>query len=461
MTEFFWGNSTSSMQTEGGWNEGGKSLSVYDIRKSDKHSSDWHVANDNYHNFEEDLDYMHDLGMNMYRFQISWSRIIKDGDGEINEEGFKYYDNLVDGLIARNIEPMVCLYHFDMPLHLAQEYNGFISKKVCEAFIRYAKIVINHFGNKVKYWLTFNEQNIYHTSEAFKISGYLKGDETLTELYQISHNVMYCHAAVANYLHNKISAKIGGMLAYSQIYPATSNPKDVFAAHQIDEFLNYNLLDVFTYGKYSSAVKKFVQNNKLKINITAKEMKEISRLHSDFLSFSYYSSSTIASDKIPKGTAPNQYLDFGMTPNQYLESTEWGWQIDPTGFRDVLNKIYQRYHLPVFPIENGIGVRETWDGIHQIKDDYRINYLRNHILAMQAAMNEDGVDVIGYLGWGLIDIMSSQGDMDKRYGVVYVNRTNHDLRDMKRVPKKSYEWLKKVIHSNGKDLIKEVNNNEQ
>lgn len=453
MTEFFWGNSTSSMQTEGGWNEGGKSLSVYDIRKSDKHSSDWHVANDNYHNFEEDLDYMHDLGMNMYRFQISWSRIIKDGDGEINEEGFKYYDNLVDGLIARNIEPMVCLYHFDMPLHLAQEYNGFISKKVCEAFIRYAKIVINHFGNKVKYWLTFNEQNIYHTSEAFKISGYLKGDETLTELYQISHNVMYCHAAVANYLHNKTNAKIGGMLAYSQIYPATSNPKDVFAAHQIDEFLNYNLLDVFTYGKYSSAVKKFVQNNKLKINITVKEMKEISRLHSDFLSFSYYSSSTIASDKIPKGTAPNQYLDFGMTPNQYLESTEWGWQIDPTGFRDVLNKIYQRYHLPVFPIENGIGVRETWDGIHQIEDDYRINYLRNHILAMQAAMNEDGVDVIGYLGWGLIDIMSSQGDMDKRYGVVYVNRTNHDLRDMKRVPKKSYEWLKKVIHSNGKDLI--------
>lgn len=452
MTKFFWGNSTSSMQTEGGWNEGGKSLSVYDIRKPDKHSSDWHVANDNYHNFDEDLDYMQDLGMNMYRFQISWSRIIKDGNGEINEEGFNYYDNLVAGLIARKIEPMICLYHFDMPLHLAQEYNGFISKKVCEAFIRYAKIVINHFGNKVKYWLTFNEQNIYHTSEAFKISGYLKGKKTLTELYQISHNVMYCHAAVANYLHDKTNAKIGGMLAYSQIYPATSNPQDAFAAHQIDEFLNFNLLDVFTYGKYSAAVMKFVENNKLKINITAAEMKEISHLHSDFLSFSYYSSSTIASNKIPKGTAPNQYLDFGMMPNQYLKSTEWGWQIDPTGFRDVLNKIYQRYHLPVFPIENGIGVREAWDGINPIEDDYRIDYLRSHILAMQAAMNEDGVDVIGYLGWGLIDIMSSQGDMDKRYGVVYVNRTNHDLRDMKRVPKKSYEWLKKIIHSNGKDL---------
>ncbi|BDR60859.1 glycoside hydrolase family 1 protein [Lactobacillus xylocopicola] len=452
MSEFFWGNSTSSMQTEGGWNEGGKSLSVYDIRKSGDQVSDWHFANDNYHHFEEDFDYMQDLGMNMYRFQISWSRVIKDGDGEINEEGLRYYDKLIAALRERNIEPMICLYHFDMPLHLAEDYNGFTSKKVCAAFIRYSQVVIDHFADRVKYWITFNEQNLYHTPEAFKIAGYTKGDQTLTELYQIAHNVMYCHAAVANYLHAKTTAKIGGMLAYSQVYPATANPQDVFAAHQIDEFLNYDLLDVFSYGKYSTAVIKFVQTQKLPVEYTEAEMKEIAELRSDFLSFSYYSSNTIDASKIPADTAPNLYMDWGATANPALKSTEWGWQIDPLGFRDVLNKIYQRYHLPVFPIENGIGVREKWDGQHEIEDDYRIDYHRSHIKAMQDAINKDGVNVIGYLGWGLIDIMSSQGDMEKRYGVVYVNRTNHDLRDMKRIPKKSYHWLKKVIHSNGKDL---------
>ncbi|WEV51547.1 glycoside hydrolase family 1 protein [Lactobacillus sp. ESL0731] len=452
MTEFFWGNSTSSMQTEGGWNEGGKSLSVYDIRKPGPNVSDWHFANDNYHHFTEDFDYLQDLGMNMYRFQISWSRVIKDGDGEINEEGLKYYDKLVDALLKRNIKPMICLYHFDMPLHLAEKYNGFIDKKVCAAFIRYAKVVVDHFADRVKYWITFNEQNIYHTSGAFKIAGYLKGEETLTELYQISHNVMYCHAAVANYIHEQTDAQVGGMLAYNQVYPATASPKDSFAAHQIDEFLNFNLLDAFSYGKYSAAVLQFVKEKQLKINYTEEELKQISALRSDFLSFSYYSSSTIDASKIPEGTAPNMYLDFGRKENPYLKSTEWGWQIDPMGFRDVLNKIYHRYHLPVFPIENGIGVREKWDGKNPIEDDYRIDYHRKHIMAMQDAINKDGVNVIGYLGWGLIDILSSQGDMDKRYGVVYVNRTNHDLRDMKRVPKKSYYWLRKVIHSNGKDL---------
>ncbi|MCJ0586215.1 family 1 glycosylhydrolase, partial [Enterococcus cecorum] len=166
----------------------------------------------------------------------------------------------------------------------------------------------------------------------------------------------------------------------------------------------------------------------------------------------YYASSTISHKNIPEDTIPNNYMKYGKQDNPFIPTTEWNWQIDPYGFRDVLNKMYQRYHLPVFPIENGIGVREVWDGENEIQDDYRIDYHRNHIQQMFAAMNEDGVEVIGYLGWGLIDILSSQGDMEKRYGVVYVNRSNHDLKDMKRVPKKSYHWLKQVIHSNGEKL---------
>lgn len=450
--KFFWGNSVSSMQTEGGWNEGGKSLSVYDIREASENASDWHFANDNFHHYTEDFDYMKDLGMNMYRFQISWSRVVKDGDGEFNQEGIDYYSRFIDDLIARGIEPMICLYHFDMPLHLAEKYNGFMSKEVLHAFIRYGKKMVDCFGNKVKYWLTFNEQNLYHGPEAFRISGYVKGNQTDDELYQILHNIMVGHAAICNYIHETTDAKIGGMLAYSEVYPATCHPKDILVARKWDEFMNFTLLDAYVKGEYSSEMMKCIENHHINMNVLPGEMEEIKKQKNDFLSFSYYASSTISHKNIPEDTIPNNYMKYGKQDNPFIPTTEWNWQIDPYGFRDVLNKMYQRYHLPVFPIENGIGVREVWDGENEIQDDYRIDYHRNHIQQMFAAMNEDGVEVIGYLGWGLIDILSSQGDMEKRYGVVYVNRSNHDLKDMKRVPKKSYHWLKQVIHSNGEKL---------
>ena len=450
--KFFWGNSVSSMQTEGGWNEGGKSLSVYDIREASENASDWHFANDNFHHYTEDFDYMKDLGMNMYRFQISWSRVVKDGDGEFNQEGIDYYSRFIDDLIARGIEPMICLYHFDMPLHLAEKYNGFMSKEVLHAFIRYGKKMVDCFGDKVKYWITFNEQNLYHGPEAFRISGYVKGNQTDDELYQILHNIMVGHAAICNYIHETTDAKIGGMLAYSEVYPATCHPKDILVARKWDEFMNFTLLDAYVKGEYSSEMMKCIENHHINMNVLPGEIEEIKKQKNDFLSFSYYASSTISHKNIPEDTIPNNYMKYGKQDNPFIPTTEWNWQIDPYGFRDVLNKMYQRYHLPVFPIENGIGVREVWDGENEIQDDYRIDYHRNHIQQMFAAMNEDGVEVIGYLGWGLIDILSSQGDMEKRYGVVYVNRSNHDLKDMKRVPKKSYHWLKQVIHSNGEKL---------
>lgn len=451
--KFYWGNSVSSMQTEGGWNEGGKSKSVYDIRPATEKVSDWHFANDNYHHFDEDLNLMQDLGMTMYRFSVSWSRVIKDGDGEVNQEGLKFYDRLVDGCLKRGIQPMICLYHFDMPLHLAEKYNGFLSKETCSAFIRYGKVLVDHFADRVKYWLTFNEQNLYFMPGAPKIAGVLdKNRNSIDDLYQIAHNVMYCHAAIANYVHEKTDCQIGGMLAYSEVYPATPNPSDVLLTNRYTEFIANNLLDVFSYGKYSTEVTHFVKQHHIKVNVTDEEMATLSKCRSDFLAFSYYQSRTLDSTKVPVGAVPNYYLYYGDKANPYLRQSEWHWSIDPQGLRDILNKIYLRYHIPVFPIENGIGLREHWDGKHQIQDDIRIDYMRAHILATKQAIEEDGVNVLGYLGWGLIDILSSSGDMNKRYGVVYVNRTNHDLKDMKRVPKKSYYWLKQVIHSNGTEL---------
>lgn len=448
---FLWGNSVSSMQTEGGYNEGGKGKSVYDTYPATENSSDWKVAIDDYHNYPEDLDLMANQGMNCYRFQISWSRVNPEGDGEFNEEGIKFYDNLINELLARHIEPMICLYHFDIPLHLAEKYNGFLDRHVVEAFIKYGEKMVDCFGDRVKYWITFNEQNLYSSPEAFRISGYLKGAKTDDELYQITHHVMLAHAGVANYLHKQTDDLIGGMLAYSEVYPASALPKDVQYARQIDEFSNRNLLDVFVHGHYSNEVLTFVKNHNINMDFTDADQEIFNQLSSDFIAFSYYQSVTVSSSIIPDGTLPNYYLEVGGKENPFLKVSEWGWSIDPLGFRDILTKTYNSYGLPMFPIENGIGVREKYDG-HEIQDDYRINYHRAHIQAMKDAMFEDGVAVIGYLGWGLIDIPSSSGNMEKRYGMVYVNRGNHDLRDMKRIPKKSYGWFKKVIASNGNDL---------
>ncbi|WP_196592823.1 glycoside hydrolase family 1 protein [Pectinatus sottacetonis] len=451
--KFFWGNSVSSMQTEGGWNEGDKSLSVYDIRKASEDASDWHFANNNYNDFTEDFDLMQDMGMNMYRFQISWSRVVKDGDGAWNEEGIAYYNRFIDELIKRGIEPMICLYHFDMPLHLAEKYNGFLDKKVVDAFVRFGKEMVRRFAKKCKWWITFNEQNLYSQPDiAFKIAGYVKGEKTTDELYQIIHNVMTAHARISNFVHEVSDAKIGGMLAYSEVYPATCRPADIKCAREWDEFINFSLLDCYAGKGYSIAMLKGVKFYGIDMKALPEEMDDIKALKNDFLSFSYYASTTVDSTKIADKTIPNYYLAKGKTKNPHVDETEWGWQIDALGFRDVLNKMYQRYRMPVFPIENGIGVREEWDGKNIIQDDYRIKYHSDHIKAMFEAINKDGVAVIGYLGWGLIDILSSQGDMEKRYGVVYVNRGNHDLRDMKRVPKKSYYWFKGLIKTNGQNL---------
>lgn len=449
--DFLWGNSTSSMQTEGAYNEGGKGPSVYDSYESGVDKTDWKVAIDEYHRYIEDFDLMAAQGMNSYRFQISWSRVNPTGDGDFNQEGIDFYNNLINALIERKIEPMICLYHFDMPMYLAKKYNGFIDRHVVDAFVRYGNRMIDEFGDRVKYWITFNEQNLYITSGGFDISGYLEGKRKSDELYKISHHLLVAHAQIANYLHQTTDNKIDGMLAYSEVYPVSPDPKDVLYARQIDEFVNKNFLDVFVKGHYSTEVMKFIHNHNIDIDWQATDSLDFKNLTSDFIAFSYYQSATISSRLVPSNTYPNQYLDFGVKENPFLKVNEWGWSIDPLGFRDILTKVYNQYHLPMFPIENGIGVREEYKG-EEIVDDYRIAYHRDHIQAMKDAIFEDGVEVLGYLGWGLIDIPSSSGNMEKRYGMVYVNRTNHDLKDLQRIPKKSYWWFKEVINTNGYKL---------
>lgn len=442
--KFFWGDSSSSMQTEGAWNEGGKGLSVYDVREATETTSDWKHGIDRYHRYEEDLDLMQEMGMNFYRFQTSWSRVNPTGDGAFNEEGLLFYDRYIDAMLERNIEPMLCLYHFDMPLHLAQNYDGFMSKHVVDAFVEYGKKMVDRYKNKVKYWVTFNEQNLYSTPLALLYGGTLNTEDTADNIHQIAHNIMVAHAKIANYVHETTDGQIGGMLAYSNMYPATNHPQDVLVAREWDEFINQNLLDAFCGRGYSKQVLTFEKQH-LNVDMTEEELAEIGKVTSDYLAFSYYCTGSISHKKIPADVAPNYYLTYGEVENPFVSMNEWNLGIDPLGFRDIINKMYQKYNLPIFPVENGIGTQEKWDGSTPIQDDYRIYYHEQHIKAMQDAMRIDGCEVLGYLGWGLIDLPSSKGDMEKRYGMVYVNRGNHDLRDMKRVPKKSFHWFKEFL----------------
>ncbi|MDN2453431.1 glycoside hydrolase family 1 protein [Lactobacillus sp. UCMA15818] len=452
-TNFFWGNSISSMQTEGAWNIDGKGKSVYDIREATDSTSDWKVAIDEYHRYKEDLDLMKEMHFNMYRIQVSWSRCNPTGDGAFNDAGFAFYDKLVDGMLERGITPMICLYHFDMPLALARKENGFISRKVMAAFVRFAEKVIEHFADRVKYWITFNEHNLYFQKEVFRISGYLKGKKTVSEMYKIFHHTILAHARIDEYIHkNYPNLLLGGMLAYTETYPATSKPSDVFAARKIQEFSNNNLYDAFAEGHYSNEVLHFIEQNEIDSDFQTEDKEIISKMHADFLAFSYYRTDVINADKIPQDAVPNEFLSYGGEANRFLVTNDWDWAIDPLGFRNTITKIYNRYHLPVFPIENGIGLREHWDGKNMIEDNQRIKYHQDHISAMKDAMFIDGAEVMGYLGWGLIDIPSSHGDIEKRYGVVYVDRSNHDLKELRRVPKKSFYWFKSILEKNGDEL---------
>jgi len=451
--DFFWGNSVSSMQTEGAWNIDGKGLSVYDVRPATDKTSDWHDAIDEYHRYDEDLDLMKSMHMNMYRIQVSWSRVVPDGDGEFNEAGLAFYDRLVNAMLKRGITPMICLYHFDMPLALAKKENGFMSRHTVDAFVRFGKKVIDHFADRVHYWITFNEHNLYFSDEVFNISGYTKGDRSLNDMYTIFHHTMLAHAQLDAYVHDHYAdLKFGGMLADTPVYPATAKPNDVFAARQLDQFSNQNLNEAFVYGHYDHEVLTYIKNHDIDYDLQPGDNEILAKMHADFISFSYYRTTTINADKIPAGTAPNRYLNYGMESNRFLDANEWDWTIDPLGFRTLITDLYNRYQVPVFPIENGVGISEHWDGQHMIEDDLRIKYHAEHIKAMKDAMFIDGAKVLGYLGWGLIDIPSSHADIEKRYGVVYVNRSNHDLKDLKRVPKKSFYWLQALLEKNGDEL---------
>lgn len=461
---FLWGASTAAYQVEGAYLTDGKTLSVVDQSIAPEYA-DTSVASDHYHRLKEDVALMKELGLKAYRFSIAWTRILPNGRGEVNQKGVAFYRQLMDELLKSDIEPIVTIYHFDLPVVLQEEYGGFSSRKILADFEYYCKVLFEQFGDQVKYWLTINEQ-----SNMFLLPYLIAFDDgsklsKQQQKYEMNHIMTLAHAKAVVLCHQMLpNAKIGPAIGISPIYPKSCYPKDVLAAEKAEELRNTFFLELYCKGKYLPGMKVYLEKHHCSPTIVAGDMELIAEGKSDFLGINYYDSKTVAhvspldkekeaiiNKKGEAGVAQKEVVEgiYKGVSNPFLERNEWGWEIDPEGLRITLNRIYQRYEIPMLITENGIGAIDTLTEDHQVKDDYRIDYLKNHLEQVHLAIFEDGVEMIGYCPWSFIDLISTTSGFRKRYGFVYVNRTDTALLDLSRWKKDSFFWYQKVIQQNG------------
>ena len=459
--DFLWGASSSAFQIEGAYDEDNKGLSVADFNsfKKSQIQADTKVAADFYHHYEEDIDLMKELGMKTYRFSIAWTRIIPDGDGEINQKGIDFYNNIINKLVKNNIEPFVTLYHFDLPFALVEKYNGWEGRETVYAFERFAKICFKEFGDRVKYWQPHNEQNlIVRVNERINI--YDENDEYKIDKMraQMDYNMCLAHALAVNACHEMIpDSKIGPAVSSSVTYPLTCKPEDVYAARMNDNFKVYYMLDMHQYGEYPGYYMNYLKERNIMPVMKEGDKSILKKAKMDFIAVNYYRTNCAealkANNEHPFGSREgtvdfNMYGLFKMSINPNLKATEYGAAIDPSGLRVALNEYWQRYHLPLIITENGLGTPDILTEDGKVHDEYRIDYLRSHIEACALAI-EDGVEMIGYCPWSFMDLLSSAQGFRKRYGLVYTNRTDDELLDLKRIKKDSFYWYQNVIKNNG------------
>lgn len=462
---FLWGGAVAANQCEGAYNEDGKGLSTQDvaphgikgpITKEPTSDNMKLIGIDFYHRYKDDIKLFAEMGFKVFRTSIAWSRIFPGGDEkEPNEKGLQFYDDLFDELLKYGIEPLVTISHYETPLHLSVKYDGWVNRDMISFYERYVRTIFNRYGSKVKYWLTFNEINsVLH--EPFMSGGIYTDKSQLKkqDLYQAIH-----HELVASALATKIGheimpdSKIGCMILSMPMYALTSDPDDVIAAMKADH-MNTFFGDVHVRGEYPGYMKRYFKENDIQIQMADGDEALLKNHTVDFVSFSYYMSACEAADR-SKAQAGEGNLMGGVT-NPYLKQSEWGWAIDPQGIRYVLNQFYDRWQKPLFIVENGLGAVDELitepDGTKTVLDDYRINYLRDHLIQVREAI-EDGVPVMGYTSWGCIDLVSaSTAELKKRYGFIYVDRNDDGTGTLNRYKKKSFEWYKNVIATNGENL---------
>ncbi|MCT4796566.1 6-phospho-beta-glucosidase [Exiguobacterium alkaliphilum] len=470
---FLWGGATAANQFEGGYQEGGKGLSIADVMPGEKDrmriihdpSFDFalhedytypnHEGIDFYHRYKEDIALFKEMGFKTFRMSIAWSRIFPNGDEvEPNEEGLQFYDRVIDELVAQGIEPLVTISHYEMPLHLATAYGGWRDRRLVTFFERYSRVLFERYQGKVKYWLTFNEINGAQFMPMLSLGMAIReGDDQLQLTYQGLH-----HQLVASALATKAAreidpaAQVGCMLIAAPVYPYSSNPEDIWYAHDAERMMNFFCGDVHVRGEYPSFAKRFFRENGIELVIEDGDLDTLKANTVDFFSLSYYMSRTEKAEKTEAEAAGN--IMSGVK-NPYLKASDWGWEIDPMGLRVILNKLYERYALPLFIVENGLGAYDNVEADGSVHDDYRIGYLRDHLKAMVEAI-EDGVDVIGYTSWGCIDLVSaSTGEYSKRYGFIYVDKHDDGSGTLERSRKDSFFWYQDVIQTNGASLFED------
>ena len=469
--DFLWGGATAANQCEGGYNEGGRGLANVDVvpigkdrfpiiagemkmfNFDDEHFYPAKEAIDMYHNYKEDIKLFGEMGFKTYRCSIGWSRIFPNGDdAEPNEEGLKFYEDLFKECHKYGIEPLVTITHFDCPMNLVEKYGAWRNRKLIGFYEKLCRTIFNRYKGLVKYWLTFNEINmILHAPFMGAGICFEEGENKEQVKYQAAH-----HELVASALATKIAHEIdpnnmvGCMLAAGQYYPYSCKPEDVFEALNKDRE-NYFFIDVQSRGAYPAYALKELERKGINIDMEDGD-KELLKNHTvDFISFSYYSSRCACAN--PDDNSKTAGNIFASVKNPHLKASEWGWQIDPLGLRITMNNLYDRYQKPLFIVENGLGAVDIPDENGYVEDDYRIDYLRQHIKTMKDAVELDGVDLLGYTTWGCIDLVSAgTGEMKKRYGFIYVDKDNDGNGTLRRSKKKSFEWYKKVIASNGENI---------
>lgn len=469
--DFLWGGATAANQCEGGYKEGKRGLSNIDVLPFGKdrfpvgmgkmkmfecdenHYYPSHEAIDMYNHYKEDIALFAEMGFKCYRLSIAWTRIFPTGEETTpNEEGLKFYEDLFDECLKYGIEPLVTICHFDVPMNLVEKYGSWRNRKLVDLYVRYCETIFTRFKDKVKYWLTFNEINmILHLPFVGAGLYFEEGDNEEEVKYQAAHHQLVA-SALATKLAHEINPefKIGCMLAAGNTYANTCAPEDVFKSIQKDRE-NYFFIDVQSRGYYPAYALKELERKGIYLKMNEEDEKILRENTVDFISFSYYSSRLTSAD--PEISATTEGNVFATLKNPYLKASEWGWQIDPLGLRITMNSLYDRYQKPLFIVENGLGAVDTPDENGEINDDYRIEYLRQHIKAMKDAVELDGVDLWGYTSWGCIDLVSaSTGEMKKRYGYIYVDKNNDGSGTLKRSKKKSFHWYKQVIESNGENL---------
>lgn len=479
--DFLWGGAICASQAEGAYNEGGKGLDTQDLRYFDAswtkeeramqknrrinhdkfvkaltdHDDEhypfrWGI--DFYHKYKEDIELFEELGIKVLRTSISWARIYPNGDDEMpNEEGIQYYIDLFSECQKRGIKVFATILHYSIPVHLLTEYGGWKNRKTIDFYVKYATTLFERLGSLVDYWLPFNEFN------AGRFNSYngvclIKDEEEDYDnaIFQCLHHQFIANALTIKAAHEILpDSKVGGMIARFTTYPATCKPEDVMQMILDDQYSNWFYLDVMARGEYPDYMERYFETTGIKIQMEPEDKAILKANTIDFTAFSYYFSQVSTTSQGWEKTSGNLIM---ANKNPYLEASEWGWQKDAVGLRVTLNQIYDRYQLPIFIAENGLGATDTLENDGMIHDPYRIAYLKDHVEQMKEALI-DGVNLLGYTMWGFIDIVSCGSmEMSKRYGVIYVDRDDRGQGSNQRYKKDSFYWYQKCIELNGEDL---------